>query len=112
VLDTIETMSLVQYYKSAKKIGEEVQDSSILSALNYDSENDHPSQWVPMVQKALFTYFKKFPNAEKSDEIIKVYVQGEILEDREERNLVVKAGLICLMFGVVIGWFLGGGGSV
>lgn len=103
-------MDLNQYYKITKEIGEEVkvQDSSILDALNYDSENDHPSQWVPKVQQALLVFYKKFPDAEKADEILKLYVHGEILENRADRSIVLKTGFTCLLLGIAIGWFLWG----
>ena len=103
-------MDLDQYYKTALKLGTEVknQDSSILRALNSGSVNDHPSEWVPKIQKVLLVHYKKYSNTDCSDQILDLYVQGEILEDKAERNLVVKTGFICLVLGVSVGWFLWG----
>jgi hypothetical protein len=103
-------MNLDQYYKSAKEIGEELktQDSSILNALNYDSGHDHPSQWVPKVQQSLIAFYKEHSNSEKAEQILSLYVQGEIIEDKADRNIVVKVGFICLLIGVLAGWFIWG----
>jgi hypothetical protein len=103
-------MNLNQYYDSAKEIGEKTNElnSSILSALNYDSENDHPSQWVPEVQKSLISFYREHPNSESAEKILKLYVQGEILEDKSERNLVVKVGFSCLFIGLIAGWYIWG----
>ena len=103
-------MNLTDYYKNAKQIGELIveQDSSILNALNYGPENDHPSSWVPNVQKALLKHYKNFPSSIEAEQVLSLYIQGEILEDRAKHNLAVKVGLICLGLGLVTGWFLWG----
>ncbi len=84
----------------------EEQDPSILSALNYGEEDDHPSYWVPNVQKSLLSFYKEFPCADDAEEALKLYIKGEMLEDRAERNLAVKVGASCLIIGIALGWFL------
>lgn len=101
-------MDISQYYDQAKKIGELTQrePEPILIALNYDSENDHPSMWVPSVQSSLLSLFRESPDSEVAKEALGLYVQGEILEDRAERNLTVKVGFSCLVIGIIIGWLI------
>jgi hypothetical protein len=101
-------MNLSKYYNNAKRIGKlvEERDPSILNALNYSEEDDHPSCWVPNVQKSLLGFYKMFPNVVEAEEVLKLYIKGEILEDRAERNLTVKVGTSCLIIGIVLGWFV------
>ena len=101
-------MNLSKYYDNAKRIGKlvEEQDPSILNALNYSEEDDHPSCWVPSVQKSLLGFYKMFPHADEAEEVLKLYIKGEILEDSTEHNLAVKAGISCLIIGIVLGWFI------
>lgn len=101
-------MNLSKYYDNAKRIGElvEEQDPSILNALSYGEEDDHPSCWVPNVQKSLLSFYKEFPSVDEAEDALKLYINGEMLEDRSERNLAVKVGTSCLIIGIVLGWFV------
>ena len=78
----------------------------LVAALNYGEDDDHPSSWVPKVQSALINHFKLDPNNKSSDEILALYIQGAIIEDRSERNLLVKIGAGCLFVGLILGWLL------
>ena len=105
-------MDISQYYQQAKEIGElpELKKygsaESILSALDYDRLDDHPSMWVPNVQTALLECITSNPNSSFSEQVIELYTQGAIMENHAERNIVVKAGVVCLAIGVFLGWLL------
>lgn len=105
-------MEISQYYNLAKQIGNlpELKDTkisaSILSALDYDRMNDHPSCWVPNVQPALLKCFKRYPNELFSSQVIELYTKGEIMQDLALKNYTVKAGVACLIIGFIIGWIL------
>jgi len=79
---------------------------NILSALDYDRLDDHPSMWVPNVQVALLQCFTCHPKESFSLQIIDLYTQGAIMQSKSERNNTVKAGLVCLALGIFIGWLL------
>ncbi|WP_444944052.1 hypothetical protein ACJJIK_02160 [Microbulbifer sp. ZKSA006] len=101
-------MDVSKYYDKAKEVGElaKTQAPSILTALDYSPDDDHPSSWVPKVQKSLLDFYKEFPGSEVANKALNLYIQGAILEDRAERNMAVKVGFGCLILGVVIGWFV------
>ena len=78
----------------------------LIDALNYGEDDDHPSSWVPKVQSALLEHFKLDPNSKSSDEILALYIQGAIMEERAESNLLIKVGICCLVVGLFLGWLL------
>ena len=102
------TMEISLYLSKAKEIGDLVKEQSpqISAALDFGPDDDHPSIWVPKVQKSLLGFYKDFPSSESADEALKLYVQGAILESRAEQNNIVKVGLICFVLGIFIGWLV------
>ena len=95
-------MNITDYYNEAKNLLNRFDGGfpELHSALNYDSENDHPSLWIPNVQCALIEYFKLNPKNELSDEILELYIQGEIMESNADGRT-----FICFALGLLFGWF-------
>ena len=94
-------MNINEYYKRAEKLLHSIEGDypDLHSALNYDSDNDHPSLWIPNVQCALIEYFKLNPKNELSDEILELYIQGEIMESNADGRT-----FICFALGLIFGW--------
>ncbi|WP_444907664.1 hypothetical protein [Microbulbifer sp. SSSA008] len=101
-------MDISQYYDEAKKIGKLVEPQApyVLAVLDYPPEEDNPSSWVPKVQNALLNFYKEFPSSDEAEKALNLYIQGAIMEDRAEHNLLVKIGASCLVLGVAIGWVI------
>ncbi|MDK1286837.1 hypothetical protein [Pseudoalteromonas umbrosa] len=102
-------MKIPEYYQKAKEVAEnsELQGSNesqeILNALNYDRLDDHPSCWVPNVQKALLECFKARSDIKSSQLALDLYIEGEIMWSKAERKTAVKVGFTCLILGILIG---------
>jgi hypothetical protein len=102
-------LDISEYYRKSKEIciSPELVNTEaaekILNALDYDRLDDHPSVWVPAVQKELLNCFKSNPSANFSMQVLDLYVAGAIMEDRAQKNISVKVGLVCLIIGVVLG---------
>lgn len=105
-------MDIRQYYQRATEIGNlpelagTADSNSILSALDYNRLDDHPSNWVPNVQEALLQCFTDFPSETFSQGILELYIQGSIMEEKADRNISVKVGFSCLMLGLFVGWLV------
>jgi len=97
-------MKIEKYYRLVKDLGEDVKnfDRSILNAL----DNDQPSVWVPDARKSLLKFYKNFSEFEKSEEVLRLYAQGEIFEYKTDIKLSIVIGIVCFGIGVYVGWFL------
>lgn len=101
-------MDIQIYYDKAKELGSRPGNElpELLTALDYDTENDHPSEWMPKVQKVLITYFKVDSNSDLSNEALNLYIQGTIMESKVVRNKLVLVGFTCIAFGLLFGWMI------
>lgn len=79
-------------------------EPTILPALVYEPENNPPSFWIPKVQERLLGFCKSNPGSCLADEVLRLYIKGEIREDRIARHLAGKVGFYCLIVGVFIDW--------
>ncbi|MBB1398770.1 MAG: hypothetical protein ACJAVX_004100 [Pseudoalteromonas rhizosphaerae] len=101
-------MDISEYYKKAQNIEARIDGGipSLRAALNYDSDSDHPSSWVPKVQDALIQFFKEHPKHELADEILGLHSQGAIMEVRSDSSLPIWVVYICLAVGLFLGWMI------
>lgn len=101
-------MDVSVYYKRAEGIDARIDGGipSLRAALNCDSDNDHPSSWVPKVQDALIQFFKENPKHELADEILGLHVQGAIMDAQCGSSLTVWAAYICFAVGLFLGWMI------
>jgi hypothetical protein len=96
-------MDINEYYKRAESIVYRIEGvcTTLNDALNYNSDNDHPSLWIPNVQAALIGFFKVNPKHELSEEILQLYIQGEIMENKAYGNAFIYFAL-----GLLFSWVI------
>ena len=97
-------MNIENYHHLVKELGEDVRnfDRSILEAL----DNEQPSVWIPEVRKSLFEFYKKFPDFERSDEVLTLYTQGEAFQFRKNTKELILVGAVCFILGTIIGFLI------
>jgi hypothetical protein len=104
-------MDITEYYKSAKELAsltefsETIEAKAIVEALEYDEDNEHPSLWVPRVQKSLLEALFVFPKSSFSNQILALYNAGVIIEQAPTNALsFLIMFLVSLVFGISLGW--------
>ena len=104
-------MNIQEYYNKAKMIEEhsdflETKEGiALLNALNYD-DNDHSSIWVPEVQKSLLNGYLKHSTSKLGQELLSLYKQGVVMEYHSKNNPCLIIGVLTLICGIVLGFFL------
>ncbi len=104
-------MNVQEYYITAKEIGNIPQFSQtkeagyLIDALNYDDENNHPSQWIPKVQDALINSYTKYPANDFSTDLLNLYNKGVVIESKPMSAQYI---FFALALGIFIGWLIWG----
>jgi hypothetical protein len=111
VLETRLEMNIQEYYNKAKMIEEhsdflETKEGiALLNALNYDN-NDHPSIWIPEVQKSLLNSYLEHSTSKLGQELLSLYEQGVVMEYHSKNHPCLIIGVLAFISGIILGFFL------
>jgi hypothetical protein len=105
-------MDIQEYYTKAKDLSTDLSKAQLeevevlLKALNYNDGNEHPSDRVPQVQKALLAIYTQYPTLEQAKSLINLYDSGIVLEQGARQRIDLKLISLAFTIGLLIGWVL------